>query len=223
MTSGDNADFNPSAPTQIAEGDSFYALSAIPTDAGIVNLQVQSVDGWKKGEEMHIFCVPDTSICTMPWPAADLGLQDSGTIDEPPSDNVSTHWNVSRMGFIIRGAQPNQTFNMRGKCVVAAFGTETYEVNAASKHRKPVDAGQLDDVLGRALPMHAVPLMRKIGAPNPAGVKAFAQHKADTGTPKSALPGVLKNAGNVATKVFESDSFGSVLADIGEVLAAILF
>jgi hypothetical protein len=224
MTCGDNNDYNPCSPAQQAVGDSFNAMVEIPKDAGLVNIQVQSIAEWVKGEEMHIFCVPDTSICTVPWPAADLGLGYADPVDPtPPRDSVSTFWNVARMGFIIRGAQPYQSFNMRGKCVVAAFGTETYEVNAASKHRKPVDTAQLDDILGRAMPMHAQPYMRKIGAMNPAGAKAFAQHKADTGTSKSALPGVMKAAGKVAQTVFEADGIGEVLGDIGAVLAGILF
>jgi hypothetical protein len=219
MTQGDNNGFAPSAVVDTGfASDSFEWMTSLPRENNIAKVQIVGVTEWKKDTEMCVFTVPNSSVALGAWPPVIQTVNDAGDVDAVLTSTLTGE----RAGFIVRGAQPFQKFRVRIKVCVAAYGIETYEAGAMQRHRKPVDGTQLSDTLARTLPLHAMPVVLRIGKSNPAGMAAFAQHKIDTGTPKSAIPGVVKAAAKVAETVFESSSVGDVLGDIGAVLGALL-
>jgi len=216
MTSGDDNSYNPSS--EASQGvDSYTWLSQIPKANNIVQTMQASVAEWKRGDELTTFCVPDTSTALGAWPPMILTTDNTGA----PSAVLTRVISGVRAGFIVAGAQAGQKFKVQIHVAVAAFGTETFEPSRAAVHRKPVDSSHLDDVLSRTLSMHAKPVVKPEGSAINNGARAFAQHKSDTGTPKSQIASVVKATAQVAEAATGVDSVADILGEIGGIVGAL--
>lgn len=203
---------NPLAQTSGA--DSMQWIQELPAQDDIVKHQTVSITEWKRGTELKVFCVPDTSVALGQWPASLETTNNSGTTTSLLGHVVEG----VKAGFIIRGAQATQRFKVKTRCVVAAFGTESYEANAQVQRRKPVSGEQMGDIMSRTLPLHAKPQVLPSAKGHNGGIAAFAQNKADTGTPLKAVGSVVKAAAEMAG----GEGVGSIIGEVAGIVGALL-